>query len=148
MSCRNAFVTIVALFLLAPLQAEEKPADLKKLDGTWRMEKLTRTGVDTARSPLFDATWILKDGKVTYTDGKVTRKHEIKIDSSKNPMTIDFVYLEGDNKGKKSLGIYKLEGENMLVLCWGEPGKERPTKFETKPGENTFVQVLMRQKKP
>ncbi len=139
----------LSLVLVAFIQAEEKDnAELKKLDGTWKLDSLQQVGVVTTRSPLFDASWTLEDGKVDFKDAKGTvRKHKITVDASKSPKTIDFVYGEGDNKGKKSLGIYKLEGNDRLVLCLAPPGKERPTKFEVKPGENVEVQVLVRQKK-
>ncbi len=122
----------------------EKPAaELKKLDGVWKMASLTRAGVVGTRSPLFDATWTVKDGKITFNDGKGhTRSHKISIDESKNPKTIDFTYLEGPDKGKKSLGIFKMEGDGKLVICWAEPGKERPTKFSTGANPNVDLQVL------
>jgi uncharacterized protein (TIGR03067 family) len=74
------------------------------------------------------------------------RVHQITVDGDNDPKTIDFIFLERPDKGKKSLGIYKLEGKDKIVLCWSDPGKERPTKYESKPDSGILLQVLVRKK--
>lgn len=53
---------------------------------------------------------------------------------------------EGPFKGKTTLGIYKLEG-NQFTVCFAPPGKERPTEFSTTSGTGQFIHVWKRQKK-
>ena len=50
------------------------------------------------------------------------------------PEAIDYVLLEGPNKGKTLLGIYELTGDT-LKSCFAAPGKDRPTDFATKAGD-------------
>lgn len=106
-----------------PRGADDKPdPDLKKFEGKWT-------------SPSGDG-----DSKITYSfKGKKlkieapSRTYEmtITIDSTAKPdKTIDFKIDEApdDAKGKTSKGIYKFDGEK-LVLCYAPMG-DRPTKYE------------------
>ena len=53
---------------------------------------------------------------------------------------------EGAAKGKKVLGIYKLDGDNA-TFCFAQPDKERPTKFETKEGSGLTLSTWKKTKK-
>ena len=53
---------------------------------------------------------------------------------------------EGPFKGKTTLGIYKLEGDEFTV-CFAPPDKDRPKEFTTKSGTGVLVHVWKRQKK-
>lgn len=140
---RRLLVALAFALLVVPAGAEEKGGDLAKLDGSWKAESASRGGKPVSEYKA--ATWTVNGGKVTYSDGKVSRTHRISVDASKTPKAIDFTYGEGPNKGKTSLGIYKLEGDR-ITLCWSEPGKDRPGKFESKPASGILMQVLVRRK--
>ena len=69
----------------------------------------------------------------------------IKLDPKAKPeKSIDFHIDEGpeDAKGKDSKGIYQLEGEDALTLCFTGEG-DRPTKFE----QIGFEQILTKLKR-
>jgi uncharacterized protein (TIGR03067 family) len=93
-------------------------------------------------------------GNVSYTfKGKTlsiespnrSYKMTIKLDPKAKPeKSIDFHIDEGpdDAKGKDSKGIYQLEGEDTLTLCFSGEG-DRPTKFE----QIGFEQILTKLKR-
>jgi uncharacterized protein (TIGR03067 family) len=93
-------------------------------------------------------------GNVSYTfKGKTlsiespnrSYKMTIKLDPKAKPeKSINFHIDEGpdDAKGKDSKGIYQLEGEDTLTLCFSGEG-DRPTKFE----QIGFEQILTKLKR-
>jgi uncharacterized protein (TIGR03067 family) len=112
-----------------------------KLDGTW---VLTGIGEKKDLPPAFfdeiQAKLIFKDGNYEQiVKDKKIESGKIKIDAAKSPATIDFEIDEGMDKGKTQLGIFKLDG-NRLILAVGKAGSAtRPKNFENmKDGEVTF----------
>jgi uncharacterized protein (TIGR03067 family) len=93
-------------------------------------------------------------GEVVYNfKGKIlsiqapTRSYKmtIKVDPKAKPeKSIDFHIDESpdDAKGKDSKGIYQLDGEDTLTLCFSGEG-DRPTKFE----QIGFEQILTKLKR-
>jgi RNA polymerase sigma factor (sigma-70 family) len=70
-----------------------------------------------------------------------------RLDEAHRPKHIDWVEASGENKGKVvPAGIYHLEGDT-LVLCFGAGNKvrQRPTKFETQPKDDSWLMVLQRE---
>ena len=60
----------------------------------------------------------------------------VRVGPGKDPKQVDFRFQFGDNKGKTSLGIYRLTGDTLRV-CLADPGEGRPTRFEGK-GQRTL----------
>jgi uncharacterized protein (TIGR03067 family) len=73
-------------------------------------------------------------------------KATIKLDESKDPKTIDYDVKQGASAGKKQLGIYKFDGDNV-TFCFSEPGKDRPTEFKTVSGDSRILSVWKPAKK-
>jgi uncharacterized protein (TIGR03067 family) len=78
-----------------------------------------------------------------------------EIDPSKEPKTIDNVVTIGNaqaekagqnEKGQIKRAVYEFVGNETLRVCFGAPGKERPTDL-SKPDQGQLLWVLQRVKK-
>jgi uncharacterized protein (TIGR03067 family) len=65
----------------------------------------------------------------TYFGKQVFLNAAYTIDSTVRPKTIDL-----DNRGKKQLGIFDVEGDTMKI-CFAAPGRPRPNDFESRAGD-------------
>ena len=125
-----AFAAIVfAAAGLAALADDAKDDALKKLQGTWVNAK---AGEDRQSRWSFD-----KDG-LKATVGASDYAGKVTLDPKGEPFpTIDVAVSEGsgDNAGKTSKGIYKFDGDR-LVICVASPGgATRPSEFKEVEGE-------------
>jgi len=118
-------------------------ADEKDLTaGKWVVESVTRDG--KAVEALKGAIRENGDGKYTLTPAKDSKapaaSGTYKIDATKTPATMDTVAKGGTYDGKTLLGIVKADGDT-LTLAFAEPGKDRPTKFESAEGSGIVLVV-------
>ncbi|HEV3386593.1 MAG TPA: TIGR03067 domain-containing protein [Gemmata sp.] len=113
------------------LPANDKEA--KSLNGTWQVVSQSTNGKEDAIPKEGGDTVTLNDGKYTIKEGdKDVCKGTFILDSTKTPMSIDRTMTEGDEKGKTTLGIYQLTG-NEVKVSWSRVGEtDRPTGFEAK----------------
>lgn len=113
------------------LPANDKEA--KSLNGTWQVVSQLTNGKDDAIPKEGGDTVTLNDGKYTIKEGdKDVCKGTFILDSTKTPMSIDKTMTEGDEKGKTTLGIFQLTGDEVKV-SWSRVGEtDRPTGFEAK----------------
>jgi uncharacterized protein (TIGR03067 family) len=128
-------------------------AELKKLVGTWKVQAVESDG-RTARDEDIkglryvigaDGKWELRKDDQTQARGTFT------IDPTKKPKTIDFKIEESISeqaKGKMSLGIYELDGDNLKV-CRDWPGEgARPTELSAAAQSKRILGEYKRVKKP
>ena len=119
--------------------AAAPPAEaLEALQGTW-------IPVDDQG---IDSKWTFEGQTLKATVNGADYTCKVKVDSAAKPnATIDLVIDEGpeDSKGKTSKGIFKFEGEK-LMLCVSTPGKDRPKAFETAEGESHLFELKKEKK--
>ena len=135
--------TLLALGLVAAVFGVTTANDKKDPSaGKWVVESVTRDGkaVDALKGAVREHA----DGKYTLTPAKDSKAAPTSgtytLDTTKSPVTIDMAVKGGTYDGKTLLGIAKLDGDTLTV-AFGEPGKERPTKFESTAGSGVVLVV-------
>lgn len=144
----KALLVLTVGFLIAADANEEKAAkkELKRLEGTYVLVSGEDKGEKFPEKIIKDAALTIEGDKHTVKLGEVMIVGTHKVDPSKKPKEIDGMDTEGPNKGKTTLGIYKLE-KGEFTVCFAPPEKARPTEFTTKSGTGVFVHVWKREKK-
>ena len=146
---KRAVVAIIALAVSilggddakGPKTDDAARADLKALAGTWATVGGEVKGAQISKDDLPFRWTFRAGGKLVFADLKqgTESTSAFTLDASETPKEIDLTY-EGHAealKGARQYGIYKLEGDE-LVLCLTQPGaaeEDRPKGFSTKEGE-------------
>jgi uncharacterized protein (TIGR03067 family) len=135
-----------ALALGADDKKDEPVKDeLKKLEGTWMLVSSEHNGEKAPADAIKNAKAVVKGDKVTLSvDGKEIMEITMTVDPTKKPKTIDATATSGQDKGKKSVGIYELDGDNFKI-CYAE--KERPKEFSAKKDSGCTLDTYKREKK-
>ncbi len=149
MSSRLAVVGTA--FVLATLglasAADDKKDDAKNLQGTWVYESMEWDGKKIPIDQLRKTTITFEGDKFTVKVGdRVTMSGTYKFDASKSPKTFAATVTDGQAKGSKPLGIFKIEGD-IATGCIKLTGRERPTEFKTVEQSDTVLVVARRVKK-
>jgi uncharacterized protein (TIGR03067 family) len=121
--------------------------DVEKLQGEWAMssheyngEKLADDQVKNYKRTVKDDHFAVDLADKTIVEGTFT------LDASKKPRTIDITLESRDQKGKKMLGIYEIDGDTYKV-CLAAPDIERPGEFVSKPDSSHALTTWKRVKK-
>jgi uncharacterized protein (TIGR03067 family) len=134
------------LFAAEDTKDEAAQKDLKVLAGNWQVVSREVDG-EKADQKALDAMKVTidREGIVTVQrDGKTIGKSKwTNLDTAKDPKTVDLEVIEGENKGKVYLGIYRIE-ENNMTICRANPDKKRPTTFSTEAGSGCTLMSFKR----
>ena len=142
---RNSVLVFVVGLMVAADEASKK--DLDQLQGTWTLVSEERDGKKLPGEEV-------KKTKITFTGDKfpdtsgigTSRNGVIKIDPTKTPKWMNSTATDDAGKGKASMGIYEIKGDDYKV-CFSPPGKDRPTEFASKQGSGIILQVWRRERK-
>ena len=115
----------------------------KRFEGTWQLVSAVNDGEELPKEFVKKVRVVIKDGKFTVHVGDEIAAKDVSfvIDPTAKPSTVDDQLPDG----RKILGIYELDGDK-LTNCVAEVGKDRPTKFESKPGTGHTLRVFKRVK--
>jgi uncharacterized protein (TIGR03067 family) len=148
----NTIAAPILLSLLLP--AEDKPApktpfdeaarkELKALEGDWALQRLEAEGKKHEPGPDERMVLTIKGAKwsfpATGEQGEV-----IALGTSSSPRLID---LKSTRRGREALvreGIYKLDGDTLVIALYQGKEKKRPTSFDTPTESGTVLFVLER----
>jgi uncharacterized protein (TIGR03067 family) len=132
--CPIAAVAIAASAWLAfagadkPLTSVEARADLKKLQGAWRIVAVHNAGEGDKERKVtrmtFRGNWIV----FAFAGRTDTEQARFRIHPSEKPKRID-VEMRIFDARLWMKGIYALD-RDALTLCFDRRGKKRPTKFD------------------
>jgi uncharacterized protein (TIGR03067 family) len=143
-------LTLLAFGLMqaadAPKPDDAVRVDRDKLQGTWRLAELVVYGEKAPVSGLADYTLTVKGDTYLVRVRTATVKLQFKVDPSQNPKAIDMTYQEGRLKGKTNHAIYELDGDTLKECRHGEPERDRPTEFVSKPNSRVVLAVWKRLK--
>jgi uncharacterized protein (TIGR03067 family) len=142
-------LVLTAGLLVAADAKDDAKKELAKIEGTWEVTEATLDGMKAPADVLANEkiTFTVKGDTFTIKHGeKTSGSGTVAIDPTQKPATLDITYTEGAHKGKKELGIYKLDGDTMTACVSEAGGKERPREFASKEGTK-FELLTMKRKK-
>ncbi len=123
--------------------------ELAKLTGRWKVTSRVQSGVEVvaaqpgARESILSFT---KAGEFAYEPADEPMGKIARIDPSKNPKEIDYLFTRGINKDKIQKGLYKLDGDTFTDCCT-KTGEDRPTEFKSTKENGYEIMVITRIKK-
>jgi uncharacterized protein (TIGR03067 family) len=141
----NAAMATLVLGLVLGGGDEASKRDLQTLQGTWRPVAIEING-NKLEKGFEDDRLTIKDGRFEMKAGKETMLGTITLDAAKDPRHIDTIITAGANKGLKSIGIYRLTADRLLV-CYCVPPNPRPTEFRSDQGSSRALVIYERVKK-
>jgi len=151
--CFGVLLVLISPHPLSASDNDDVRTELKALQGKWKAVALEPGGKPLPKEAVPDFTFIVgAAGKSIGKMSKAEYKSLMSVDPKKKPKTIDNAHETGAHKGKKQLGIYKLEGVKWIV-CMTAPGaaeKDRPKSFDTKDTANVvfIFERIKEDKKP
>jgi len=113
-----------------------------ELEGDWSMLSGIVNGAPMEASMLQWVTRSTRGNIAKVTAGPQTMVH-VQFTHDPTAGTIDYTNLSGSAKGKKQLGVYKLEGD-VLTVSMAAAGAPRPTGFSAVKGDGRTVTVWKR----
>jgi RNA polymerase sigma factor (sigma-70 family) len=120
-----------------PQEGRAAARDQEDLQGTWRV---VRSEEDGKRHMIIPAEIKIAGDKILIPTFLGESEYTFKLGTTDTPKRIDLFYATGD----VDAGIYQLQA-NRFIFCVAPSGKERPSKFESKPGSGHRLAVFERE---
>ncbi len=149
MPSRANLPAILAVCLCATLVNAQEPAqdELRQHQGTWAAVSFRRDGQDTPADIVRSITRTVEGKHVVWKrNGKNFAGTALELDPAQHPRAIDVSADGGPMRGRRVLGIYKLEGDR-LTLCMADPDRPRPREFRADQGSGQTLMVFQRKGK-
>ncbi len=116
--------------------------DVRKIQGTWRIESARYDGAETRE--LVGHTMTFTDKRVVIKGGEETMDDDYTLDPTTKPKHLD---MSGKRNGTVTIpAVYQFVDDDTLVICNADPARPRPTELDTKKGDGKSVAVLKRVK--
>jgi uncharacterized protein (TIGR03067 family) len=103
-----------------PAQAEKTDRD--RIQGVWVIIKAEQEGDDLTEFVKNNPSTMTYEGdKYTFRLGAEVERGQFRLDPQAKIPALDYTITEGDQKGKRRLGIYRLDGDT-LTICLAKEG--------------------------
>jgi uncharacterized protein (TIGR03067 family) len=116
---------------------------LRALEGEWRFESLEVDGRQMPTAMSGNARMLIDGDRFRMESIEANYEGVFTIDVEAEPAHIDIQFVEGPEAGNWSYGIFRLDGDEML-LCLGLVGAERPATFTTTAGSGHALERMRR----
>jgi uncharacterized protein (TIGR03067 family) len=140
-------LTFLAATPQEPKFSETAQKDLKKFEGKWKAVKAVTNGLE--ETPEMDGKEVLVEFKGPKVTANGMEFFEIAaIDPSTEPKCIDLKSAVDRGpiaKGMIFEGIYKFDGETIVLALHMGAGKKRPQKFESDRDSGMVVVTMKRE---
>jgi uncharacterized protein (TIGR03067 family) len=139
--------TLLLGTLLLPLAgagpAAEVEEEIKKLNGYWKIVRSVQDGEEQSKAEIKDMVLFLESPSVVvYEKDSVAARFSFEVRPKLAPKGIDFLFTEGDKKGQRDRGIYRLEGKKLEICIQEGPKGDRPKTFTSEKGSKMSLIVL------
>jgi uncharacterized protein (TIGR03067 family) len=149
----NKILPMAALLLgaLVVLRGSAQQGDtgqeLARFEGNWDLVAIEADGTKVPDEVVKGSKLTFKGNTFTFQGGEVSRNGTFKIDPSRKPAAIDITVALGEGGGNGvQPAIYSFRDADTLLICGSQPGKDRPTEFDTKGKMQTTLMTLRRQR--
>ena len=115
--------------------------DKERLQGRWVAESIEMDGQQRPPEIVERTTWTVSGNKIKMTPVIARQREAIfHLDESADPKKIDVI----DDDRKAGFGIYRFDGDRLVLCIADVDEKERPTKFSSTGGKNRTLVVFKR----
>ncbi len=139
----TALVPLALLLVAADAKEDAIKKEKAALKGKWQVVTLEDSDGKTPEEETRKMRASITDSVISTKQGKDDSQGEYTIDPTKNPKEIDIKLLDGPEKGKWVKGLYRIDGDT-LVICSADPGEDRPKEFKVAKGSNSVLITFKR----
>jgi uncharacterized protein (TIGR03067 family) len=145
------YVLLAIVALSVPSLADEPgPNDARKdadtLKGSWSMESLTLSGREMPGGQVSEGRMVVEGDGITTTWAGRDTFATFKLDPAMTPRAIDITFKDGPLKDQTVKGIYRFDGDHLVMCRAAQPGRERPADFASNAGSGRILVVWKREK--
>jgi uncharacterized protein (TIGR03067 family) len=122
--------------------------DQEKLQGEWVLVGLEVREESVPAEKLAGTTLVIRKNKYTTVVKKKEYPVTFTLDPKQDPKHIDMFIPDDSGTPQLSKGIYRIEGDKLIICRRQAPGGDRPRNFVSSATSDEFVVTWERKTKP